>query len=311
MPSLIKEGIFVYGGEMMRRIIIVSVVLALCWLNPCFALDWIRLHEEADKLTSLKAEEISKAQPNSAEDLYVLGLVYLNEHMDKEAYDIFVRLLTLKPETFEAVWGEAEVLRRQHQLDKAEQMLEEIIKAHKDFSPAYNSLAYVKYLKRDFNASTRLTAQVIERGRKGSDLSNYTWAYLLYGGAKGVIAHFGGPISKIINGSTIFSNLKKAESLQPNSAMVKYGLGSFYLIAPKFVGGNIELAEEYLIKAVELDPKFANSYVRLGEVYKAKGDKAKFETYLIKALKVDPGCELALNVKDGLCNYGCTEDKSD
>jgi tetratricopeptide (TPR) repeat protein len=238
---------------------------------------------------------------------YVLGLVYLNEHKDKEAKEVFQKILVSSPDIFEARWGLAEVLRRQHQLEPSKIILDEIIKSNSDFSPAYITLAYVLYIQLDFNGAVRTVLKVMNQDKDKVDLSNYVRAYLLYGGAKGAIAHFGGPFSKVINGTAVFSNLKKAEKLQPESAAVKYGLGSFYLLAPGFVGGNLLLAEEYLKKSVELDPLFANAYVRLAEVYGAKGDKGKFELYLAKAFEIDPGCELAREVKNNTCKYVCYE----
>jgi len=290
-----------------RKTIFLLALFLFTWVNFSFALDWIKLHEEADKESVDQAKSKSLAKPDSVDNLYVLGLVYLNVHKDKEAIEVFEKILALKPDTFEAQWGQAEVLRRQHELKASKKILNEVLRAHPDFSPAYITLAYVKYIEMDFNGSVRLANKVIDRGKKGSDLSNYVRAILLYGGAKGVIAHYGGLLSKLINGMAVFSNLKKAENLQPDSAAVKYGLGSFYLLAPGFVGGDLKLAEEYLAKAVELDPLFPNAYVRLGEVYKVKGDKQGYGSYLKKALEIDPQNEIAISVRDGTCKYVCAE----
>jgi len=291
----------------MRKINLLLILFLFAWVNLSFALDWIKLHEEADKKSVAQAKSNSLVKPDSVDNLYVLGLVYLNVHKDKEAIEAFKKILALKPDTFEARWGVAEVLRRQHKLDESKDILNKIIKAHPDFSPAYITLAYVKYIEMDFNGSVRLANKVIDMGKNGSDLSNYVRAILLYGGAKGAIAHYGGVISKIINGTAVFSNLKKAEKLEPDSAAVKYGLGSFYLLAPGFVGGDLNLAEEYLTQAVKLDPLFANAYVRLGEVYKVKGEKAKFKEYLDKAFEIDPQNEIAISVRDKTCKYVCAE----
>ena len=291
----------------MRKTVLLLTLIFFSWANLSFALDWVKLHEEADKIDLPKAVAAVQAKPDSAEAQYVLGLVYLNEHKDKEAKEVFQKILDPNPNIFEARWGVAEVLRRQHQLEKSERILDEIVKSNPEFSPAYITLAYVKYIQMDFNGSVSMALKVMNQDKDKVDLSNYVRAYLLYGGAKGAIAHFGGPLSKLINGTAVFSNLKKAEKLQPESAAVKYGLGAFYLLAPGFVGGNLLLAEGYLTKSVELDPLFANAYVRLAEVYQAKGDKVKFEQYLAKAFEIDPGCELARDVKNNTCKYVCYE----
>jgi tetratricopeptide (TPR) repeat protein len=216
-------------------------------------------------------------------------------------------MLSLDPKAFEADWGIAEVMRRRHKLAEARDILIPMIKEHPDYSPAYITLAYIKYLELDFNAAVRLATKVFEKGKSGSDLSNYVRSYLMYAGAKGAIADKGGVLSKIINGTAVLPNLKKAESLQPESAEVKYGLGSFYLLAPSFVGGDLKSAETYLTEAVKLDPLFPNAYVRLGEVYKMKGDKDRYRQYLNKALELDPENEIAISVREGNCKYVCAE----
>ncbi len=291
----------------MKRTVLLLALVFLSGVNLSFALDWVKLHEGADKTNLPEALTAVQAKPDSAEAQYVLGLVYLNEHKDKEAKEVFQKILDSSPDIFEARWGVAEVLRRQHQLEPSKKIIDEIIKSNPDFSPAYITSAYVKYIQMDFNGSVRMALKVMNQDKNKVDLSNYVRAYLLYGGAKGAIAHFGGPLSKLINGTAVFANLKKAEKLQPENAAVKYGLGSFYLLAPGFVGGDLLLAEEYLTKSIELDPLFANAYVRLAEVYQAKGNKDKYELYLASAFEIDSGCELARDVKNNTCKYVCYE----
>ncbi len=122
-----------------------------------------------------------------------------------------------------------------------------------------------------------------------------------------MIAHYGGPLSKIINGTAVLPSLKAAEKLQPESAGVKFGLGSFYLLAPTLAGGDLERAEAYLKKAIEIDPLFVDAYVRLGQLYKIKGDSVRYNEYLNKALKIDSQNELALDIKNGKCKFICLD----
>lgn len=84
-----------------------------------------------------------------------------------------------------------------------------------------------------------------------------------------------------------------------------FGMGSFYLLAPAIAGGSLDKAEEYLKKAINTDPLFADSYVRIGQLYKLKGDNEKYEMYLNKAFEVDPLNELASDIKSGRCGFIC------
>ncbi len=288
----------------MKKIIVLFFMVLLFFSN-CSALEWKRLHEDADRKTLPQALDYVKNNPESQDGLYELGLVYLNLHRDKEAKEAFNKVLSLNPKATEAKWGVAEVLRREHDLTKSEELLKEAIKEDSDFSPAYITLAYIRYYQMKFEEAVRLANKVIKQGRENVDLSNYVRAYLLLGGCKGMIAHYGGPISKIVNGTAVLSNIKRAQALQPDNAGVMFGLGSFYLLAPALAGGDIDKAEEYLNKAVKLDPLFADAYVRLAQLYKMKGDNQNYEIYLNKALKIDPKNKLGLDTKSGECKFVC------
>ena len=167
------------------------------------------------------------------------------------------------------------------------------------------SLAYIKYTQLDFRGSVELARKVKNSGKSKMDISNYVRALLLVGGNQGMLAYYGGPLAKIFNGTSIYPNLKKAEKLQPNSPGVLFGLGSFYFLSPKIIGGDIDKAEEYLLRAVETDPLFADAYVRLAQVYKMKKEDRKYEKYLKRALEIDPGNELAMDAQSGVCNFIC------
>ncbi|MDD4955651.1 MAG: hypothetical protein PHP17_06400, partial [Candidatus Omnitrophica bacterium] len=167
------------------------------------------------------------------------------------------------------------------------------------------SLSYIRFVKTDFTESSKLALHVIKQGRSRVDLTNYVRAYLLYAGAKGMIAHYGGPISNIINCSAVFQALETAQSLMPEYPGVYYGLGSFYLLSPEMVGRDINKAQEYFEKAIRADPFFPDAYVRLSQVYELKKNQVDAQIYLNKALAVDPGNELALDIKSGKCKFIC------
>lgn len=128
---------------MKQTFVIGFVLLLFAVLNGSYALEWKNLHEEADRLSLSQALLALEADPASINNLYVLGLVYLNEHKNKEANEVFNRILALDSRVVEAKWGLAETLRREHKIDQSETILNEIIKTNPDFSPAYISLAYI------------------------------------------------------------------------------------------------------------------------------------------------------------------------
>ncbi len=289
----------------MKKIICLSLLACLFTFSDCLAFDWKALYEKADRQVLSESLKALQQDPGSIEDSYVLALSYFNLHKDKEAGELFRDILKKDSSLVEAKWGLAEALRRQHKLSEAQELLNEVIGEQSRFYPAYISLAYIKYIRMDFNQCALLASKVIRAGREKVDLSNYVRAYCLYAGAKGMIAHYGGPFSKLFNGTVVKSNLDIARKLEPDSVIVFFGLGSFYLLAPQIAGGDMRKAQAYLEKAIQADPLFSDAYVRLAQLYKARGDSAGFKKYLDKALELDPANELALDTLSGACKYIC------
>ncbi|MBU1087708.1 MAG: tetratricopeptide repeat protein [Candidatus Omnitrophica bacterium] len=262
-----------------------------------FALEWVNLHEQSDKLTGLESAEIAAAEYKTIDSLYVLGLTYLAEYKDDAAQTIFLEILSKAPDTIEAKWGLGEVARRKYKLAQASQIFEELILQSPDFSPSYISLAYIKFNLKDYKQAILLAKQVINQGQKNVDTSNYVRAYLILAGANGMLAENGGPLAKVIHGIGVFSMLKKAEKLQPECPGVYFGLGTFYLMAPGFAGGDIEKSFIYLEQAIQLDPNLIDVYARLAQAYKQKGDIPKFKEYLNLALEKDPNNLLSQEIR--------------
>ncbi len=290
----------------MLKKISLAVLIFLLFFSKVFAGDWKLSHKEADGLDLQAAQGRVAKNPQSVEAQYVLGLVYLNAHKDDDAYRIFTNLIANNLQMSEARWGQAESLRRKHQISQAQRLLENVIREDPQFSPALISLAYIKYFQMDFLNAAHLAAQVIRLGQDKSDLSNFVRAYALYAGAKGMLAHYGGIFSKAIDGLAVKANLDKAYRLQPRSPAVLFGLGSYYLLAPGIVGGNKARAGEYLQEALKVDPNFADVYVRLAQLAKGQGNFGRYQQYLTKALELDPGSELALDTQSGRCKYICS-----
>lgn len=289
----------------MKRLFFVVFLFVLCWHSRIDALDWKALHEQADAGSMDDALSASRKSPNSIEKSYVLALVYLNNHKDREAEQVFRDILKIEPGLAEAKWGLAEVFRRQKKSKESHRLLSEIIKTNPGFSPAYITLAYLKYREGKFQETVKLVLKVRKQGREQVDLSNYTRSYLVYAGAKGMIASKAGPLSKLINGTQVLPNLKKAEKLQPASQAVMFGLGSFYFLAPAIAGGSQEKALRYLKKAVEIDPLFVDAYVRIAQVYKTRGEAQTYRYYMKKAFDIDPENELYKDETAGICLFNC------
>jgi tetratricopeptide (TPR) repeat protein len=281
-------------------------IITFLTLIPCaYALDWKPLHEQADTLDSKGAFALSQPQGATAAQRYVLALVYLNEHKDIEAGAVFAQLRLEDPVEPAYQWGAAEVLRRQYKLAESEQILSAILKEHDTFAPACNSLAFIRYNRLDFQGAIQLAQKVLDAGSDKVDLSNKVRAYLMIAGSKGMLAHYGGPLAKLISGTQVLPLLKKTEKLHPNDPAVLFGVGSYYFLAPGIVGGDRDKAMWYMQRAIDVDPLFADAYVRLAQLYKMKGNLKKYEELLQKVQAIDPGNILARDARTGECKFIC------
>jgi len=274
-----------------------------------YAADWKILHQQARTLTLEEAKLGVKNNPGSFKEGYLLGLVYLGLYNTDAAYNTFLSLYNIDPKNDLAKWGFAEALRRRHYLNKSQALLREIITDQPEFSPAILSLGRLEYSSGNFASAAKLAATIIKKRPALVEINDYAAAYCLFAESKGLIAFHGGWIAKIINLIEAKSNLDKAQKLQPESAQVLSSLGSYYLFVPKFAGGDINKAESYLKKAVTLEPRFADGFVRLAQLYQIKNDRVKYNRYLRAALAIDPGNELALDIKSKECKFICVSNK--
>ncbi|MDD4294425.1 MAG: hypothetical protein PHP69_02805 [Candidatus Omnitrophica bacterium] len=288
-----------------NKIILLTSLATLLYTHVVYPLDWLKIHEKARSITINESLKTAASDPGSVEKLYSLAIIYLNAKQDTDAQEIFFRIIKNDPSIFQAQWGLAEILRRQKYYTDSEKILAQIIEEHPFFSPAYISLAYLKYTQADFKQVQRLAITVIKNGPARSDTDTLARAYTIYAGAKGLIASKGGPMAKIINGTQVLPNLKRAETLKPNDPEVLFGLGNFYFLAPKIAGGDITKSVEYFEKCTKKDPLLTDAYVRLAQIYKAKKDKAKYKFYINKAQSIDPENELLKDELGQVCKFNC------
>jgi tetratricopeptide (TPR) repeat protein len=288
-------------------VIFLVMQLSVC---QCFALDWKTVHETADRTDLRTALRRVENDPASVKDLYILGLVYLEMYQPRKAEDAFDRIITIAPQSKEGLWGKAEVLRMRHEYAKAEGLLEGIIRDYPDFFPAYLSMACIRFIQARFHDAANFALIIVRREIGEIDTTTYARAHLIYAGAKGMIAHFGGPMSRLLNGFVVMPTLHDAQNLKPDSPEVLYGFGCYYLLAPRGMGKNIRLAKYYLERVVDDEPLFSDGFARLAQVYKMNGDLRKYNELLDAALELDPQSELALDIKNNTCRFICPDKTS-
>ncbi len=288
----------------LRNAFLLGVVLAGGALRAGAAESWQQLHARAERLTLQEAQSAALAGADR-DGLYVLGVKYLCLFEAQKAKDIFAQLLAREASDQHARWGLAEALRFLHEDAESAVLLDQVVAAEPDFAPALISLGYVRYRAMDFDAALRYLVRVLKRGQEGAGKESYVRALCVYAGVKGMLAHYGGPLSKTLNGPAVLPALRKAERLSPQSPEVLFGLGSYYLLTPEVFGRDADKAREYLERARERAPLFADVCVRLAQVFLLKGDAGMFNKYLAEARSLDPQNELARDIESGACRFIC------
>jgi tetratricopeptide (TPR) repeat protein len=205
------------------------------------------------------------------------------------------KLLAAEPDNLCAWWARAEVLRRKYKFKDAESILLQILGRYPNHAPTLITLAYIRYHDANFSEAQNILKQVLEY--KGLDNQNKALAYMLLGSINAKKSSLGGFLRKLTYGTRIRGYFEKALSLAPELTEVHLGLGSFYLMAPKIAGGDIERAVQELEEAVRLAPDFATANARLAQAYKKKGDLEKYNLYLGKAKALDPENEVLKEIE--------------
>jgi tetratricopeptide (TPR) repeat protein len=225
-----------------------------------------------------------------AEDLNAYNtnlLNYLKTRQDNLALEQAQKILSLEPNDLSALWAKAEILRRNYDLKTSEELLNRILNQNPDHIPSLISLSYINYYNNRFSPALKLLKQVLNYPNASKE--NQAMAYMLIGSINAKRASATKFLGKIAYGMRIKNYFEKALGLAPELPEVHLGLGSFYLLAPSFAGGNVDKAIEELETAVKLAPDFATANARLAQAYKKKGNLEEYSFFIQRAKELDPG----------------------
>ena len=152
------------------------------------------------------------------------------------------------------------------------------------------TLAYISYTE----DALAQAGELISRALRSPQLSRQDkgLAYMLKGAINSRRSQGGWLFGKLIYGPQIKGYFLKARELAPQLPEVHLGLGTFYLLAPKIAGGNLQLAIEELRLALDLAPDFATASARLTQAYKEAGDLQQYDYYIKKTRELDPENEV-------------------
>lgn len=217
-------------------------------------------------------------------------LKYLKLRQDELALKETQKLLSVKPDDLCALWAKAEILRRAYKFKESEELLKQVLAQCPEHASSLITLSYINYHDNKLSQALKILRQVLKQ--PDLERENEALVYLLMGSINAKRAAQGGFFSKFVYGTRVKGFFEKARFIAPDLSEVHLGLGSFYLFAPRIVGGDIDKAIEELEYAVKLAPDFATANARLAQGHKKKGNLEKYNFYIQRVKELDPENEV-------------------
>jgi tetratricopeptide (TPR) repeat protein len=223
-------------------------------------------------------------------------LKYLKVRKDGLAWIEAEKILSIEPNNLCGLWAKAEILRRLRKFKESEDLLNKVLVQCPDYVPCLISLSYIRYHDNKFDEALEILKEALRQ--PDLDRENKALTYMLMGSINARKSSLGGIFAKIAYGMRVKGLFEKANAIAPDLSEVHLGLGSFYLLAPRIAGGDINKAIEELECAVRLTPDFATANARLAQAYKKQGDLEKYNFYLKRAKELDPQNEVLEELKE-------------
>jgi tetratricopeptide (TPR) repeat protein/peroxiredoxin len=221
--------------------------------------------------------------PNSAEALYGIGSVYLEQQRGADARVSFERALKLRasfPDTLANSWNNLGLLAaRDGRRDEAIGYFQEALKLSPDHSIALSNMGSAY------------------RQQKRWDDARQTYEHALAVNAEDPEANYGLGMVFAQNDDTTraFDLLQKALKLRPVYPEAMNNLGILYLRTQRR-----DEAVASFEQCIRLSPAFEQSYLNLARVYAVEGAPDKARSVLLELLKLHPGHEQAHQMMEQL-----------
>ena len=221
--------------------------------------------------------------PTSAEALYGLGSVYLNQQKSSDARKSFERALKLRasyPDTLANSWNNLGLLAgREGRMDDAVGDFQEALKLSPDHQIALDNLGSAY------------------RQQKRWDDARRTYERALNVNANDAEANYGLGMVFAQNNDTAraFASLQRALLLRPHYPEALNNLGILYLRTQRR-----DEAVQSFEECMRVAPEFDQAYLNLARVYAVEESPAKARAVLLELLKQHPGHEQAQKMMEQL-----------
>jgi tetratricopeptide (TPR) repeat protein len=223
--------------------------------------------EQAEEFFRLAEKE----DPDSAEPLYGLGSVYLEQEKRKEARECFERAVKSTadyPATLPNAWNNLGILAaREGKTDEAIGFFQKALRIDPDHAVALQNLGNAYRQKKDWNAARKALEHALALNPEDAEAN--------YG--------LGMVYAQLNDTERAYEFLQKALAARPAYPDALNNLGVLYLRT-----GRPEEAKKSFTESIRVAPGFEQSYLNLARVYAIEGDKAKARATLQELLNVHP-----------------------
>jgi tetratricopeptide (TPR) repeat protein/peroxiredoxin len=210
--------------------------------------------------------------PSSAEALYGIGSVYLDQQKTSEARESFEHALKLRasyPDTLANSWNNLGLLAaREGRMDEAVGYFQEALKLSPDHLIALNNLGSAYRQLKRWEDARRTYHRALEINPNDAE-SNYGLGMVL---------------AQSDDTARAFDSLQKALKLRPVYPEALNNLGILYLRTQRR-----DEAVASFEQCIRVAPAFDQSYLNLARVYAIEGAQDKARSVLLELLKQHPG----------------------
>jgi predicted O-linked N-acetylglucosamine transferase (SPINDLY family) len=247
-------------------------------------------HVQAGRLQA--AEQVCfgilRAEPQDADALHLLGIVYARIGDRQGAVEYLHRAVTARPDWAEAHANLGNALREQGRFDEAVPFLRRALQLRPDYAAAQNNLGNALEGQGDAEGAVACYRRALELAPDFAEAHNNLGnALKTRGDREGAIACY-----------------RRAVELAPGFAAAHYNLG----IALSDVGRTDEAVACYR-RAVELAPDFAAAHNNLGNALKGRGRAEEAIACYLRAIELWPNYAAAHNnLGIALSDLGRTEE---
>jgi len=217
-------------------------------------------------------EQASRDDPASAEALYGIGSVYLNQNQDIEARKIFERAVKMQasyPDTLPDSWNNLGVIAtREGRVSDAVDCFQQALRTDPHHLLALDNLGNAYRLEKKWDEARSTLTRALELAPEDPE-ANYS---------------LGMVFAQANDSSQAYEYLQRALKARPDYPEALNNLGVLYLRT-----GHRDDAVASFEKCIRVAPEFDQSYLNLARVYAIEGSRDKARETLLELLKQHPG----------------------